>query len=159
MIDGGGEPELPLAEGLPAVAQGLPGANGRRAPSPELASHARVVRGILTAMDLGRFSVSLAVKDLARSRAFYQTLGFEQVAGVPEQNWIILQNGDAKIGLFQGMFEGNLLTFNPSDARAIQKVVTAAGYALEKASEDGEGPTHFVLKDPDGNVILVDQHE
>lgn len=110
-------------------------------------------------MDLGRFSVSLAVEDLARSRAFYEALGFEQVAGVPEQNWIILQNGDAKIGLFQGMFEENILTFNPSDARAIQKVVTAAGYALEKATEDGEGPTHFVLKDPDGNVILVDQHE
>lgn len=110
-------------------------------------------------MELGRFSVSLAVKDLATSRAFYETLGFSQVHGVAEQGWIILQNGDAKIGLFQGMFEDNLLTFNPSDARAIQEVIEAAGYALEKRAEDGEGPTHFVVKDPDGNVILVDQHE
>jgi len=112
-------------------------------------------------MDLGRFSVSLAVKDLAKSRAFYETFGFEMVAGVPEQNWIILQNGEAKIGLFQGMFEDNILTFNPSDARGIQKALKAAGLEIEREAEDedGEGPTHFVMRDPDGNVILVDQHE
>jgi hypothetical protein len=73
--------------------------------------------------------------------------------------WIILQNGEAKIGLFSGMFEGNLLTFNPDDARAIQAVIRKAGYAIDKPAEDeGNGPTSLVLRDPDGNTILVDQH-
>lgn len=110
-------------------------------------------------MELGRFSVSLTVKDLATSHAFYKMLGFEQVAGEPEQNWIILQNGDAKIGLFQGMFEENLMTFNPTDARSIQAAIKKAGYALKTEAEPGDGPAHFVIEDPDGNTILVDQHE
>ena len=109
-------------------------------------------------MDLGRFSVSLAVKDLDKSISFYSMLGFEQVFGVKEQNWVILQNGDAKIGLFHGMFDENLLTFNPTDARAIQRAVRKAGYALDKDPDEGTGPTHFMMKDPDGNAILVDQH-
>ena len=109
-------------------------------------------------MDLGTFSISLAVKDLAAARAFYETLGFSRVAGEPEGGWIILKNGEAKVGLFQGMFEENLMTFNPKDARAIQEAVTAAGYALEKEAEEGEGATHFMVKDPDGNLVLVDQH-
>ena len=110
-------------------------------------------------MDLGQFSVSLSVKDLQKSMTFYKMLGFEQVAGEPEQNWIILKNGDAHVGLFHGMFEENMMTFNPKDARTIQGSVKEAGYALEKEAEDGEGPAHFVMKDPDGNRILVDQHE
>jgi catechol 2,3-dioxygenase-like lactoylglutathione lyase family enzyme len=109
-------------------------------------------------VELGHFSISLAVKDLERSHAFYKTLGFRRIDGDPAQNWLILKNGDAKIGLFAGMFEGNLVTFNPPDARSVQALVTAAGYALEKPTEAGEGPTHFVVRDPDGNTILVDQH-
>ena len=109
-------------------------------------------------MELGRFSVSLTVADLAASRRFYEALGFGQVAGEPEQGWIILQNGDAKIGLFHRMFEDNLLTFNPADARAIEQAMRAKGYEPEKAIEAGEGPCHFVLRDPDGNPVLVDQH-
>lgn len=110
-------------------------------------------------MDLGTFSVSLAVADLPKSRAFYEAFGFRQVAGEPTQNWIILQNGEAKIGLFQGMFDDNILTFNPKDARGIQASLQVAGITPDKRAEDGEGPTHFVVKDPDGNTILVDQHE
>lgn len=109
-------------------------------------------------MELGRFSVSLSVKDLAASRAFYEMLGFEQVAGEPAQNWIILQNGEAKVGLFQGMFEGNMLTFNPTDARAIQATIKQTGYPLVSEADAGEGPAHFTIKDPDGNMLLVDQH-
>jgi catechol 2,3-dioxygenase-like lactoylglutathione lyase family enzyme len=113
-----------------------------------------------TPVHLGNFSISLAVKDLQTSLAFYKTLGFSQIGGNAEQNWLILKNGDAKIGLFQGMFEENLITFNPTDARGIQKVLKDADYALEKEAEtEGSGPTSFVVKDPDGNIILVDQHE
>ncbi len=90
--------------------------------------------------------------------AFYQTLGFKQVHGVKEENWVILQSGEAKIGLFKGMFEENLMTFNPEDARSIQKVLQKADYALEKEAEEGEGQTHFIVKDPDGNTILFDQY-
>ena len=110
-------------------------------------------------MELGQFSVSLAVKDLAKSRAFYEALGFSQVAGEPENNWIILKNGEAHIGLFQNMFEKNLLTFNPKDARAIEKAIGEAGYEIEKRTEGTEGPAHLMLRDPDGNPILIDQHE
>ena len=110
-------------------------------------------------MELGQFSVSLAVKDLAKSRAFYEALGFSQVAGEAEKNWIILKNGEAHIGLFQGMFEQNLMTFNPQDARAIEKAIDAAGYAIDKRTEGSKGPAHLMLRDPDGNPILIDQHE
>lgn len=110
-------------------------------------------------MDLGTFSVSLAVKDIAASRAFYETLGFEVIHGDQDQNWLILRNGEAKIGLFQGMFEGNILTFNPKDVRSIQKTLKASGITLVREADEGtEGPAHVTLHDPDGNAILIDQH-
>lgn len=122
-------------------------------------------------MELGAFSVSLAVKDLAASRAFYEKLGFEAFGGAAEQNWLILRNGGATIGLFQGMFENNILTFNPgwtsdgepidpfTDVREIQRRCKQHGLALEtEADESGSGPASFVIVDPDGNSILVDQH-
>lgn len=122
-------------------------------------------------MNLGTFSSSLAVKDLAASRAFYEKLGFEQVMGDPKQNWLILRNGDTTIGLFQGMFERNMLTFNPgwtnraeaiedfADVREIQQGLKAAGLALMvEADESTTGAGSLMLTDPDGNPILIDQH-
>jgi catechol 2,3-dioxygenase-like lactoylglutathione lyase family enzyme len=122
-------------------------------------------------MDLGSFSVSLAVKDLAASRAFYEGLGFTAFHGEAEQGWLILQNGDAVIGLFQNMFEKNILTFNPgwdqnaqpvdpfTDIREIQRQLKAAGVAFaQEADESTTGPASFFISDPDGNQILVDQH-
>ena len=122
-------------------------------------------------LPLGAFSVSLAVKDLAASRAFYETLDFEQVAGDPTQNWIVLQNGTTTIGLFQGMFERNIMTFNPgwtpdqetlehfADVRTIQKRLKAAGIDLTvEADENSTGPASVMIADPDGNPILFDQH-
>ena len=108
-------------------------------------------------MNLGNFSISLAVADMAVSRAFYEALGFSQIAGDGE-GWLILANGEAKIGLFYKMFEDNIITFNPPDARGVEAAMGAAGYAAEKPTEPGSGPTHCMLKDPDGNTILVDQH-
>lgn len=122
-------------------------------------------------MQLGNFSVSLAVKDIAKSRAFYEKLGFTIIGGEQEQNWLVLQNGSTKIGLFEGMFEQNIMTFNPgwdgdgkplaefTDVRELQGELKALGIAL--LSEDDEvttGPASFMLEDPDGNQILVDQH-
>lgn len=122
-------------------------------------------------MDLGNFSVSLSVKDLAASHAFYEKLGFRQVGGDASQNWLILQNGQATIGLFHGMFEGNILTFNPgwdregnnvdpfTDVREIQRMLQQRGIELSaKADETSTGPAHITLIDPDGNAILIDQH-
>lgn len=114
-------------------------------------------------MNLGQFSISLAVKDIAVSVDFYGKLGFEQVAGdfpsEAKQAWAILQNGSAVIGLFQGMFEGNIMTFNPKDVRTIQKSLKAAGVKLvREADEATEGPEHLTMLDPDGNAILIDQH-
>ena len=122
-------------------------------------------------MDLGAFSVSLAVKDLAASRDFYEKLGFAMFAGEPAQNWIILRNGNATIGLFQGMFEKNILTFNPgwsqdaepldefTDVRELQKRLKAQGLTLAtEAAESTTGPASLVVVDPDGNPILLDQH-
>lgn len=123
-------------------------------------------------MDLGAFSISLAVKDLAASHEFYKKLGFDKVlGGSPEQNYLILQNDQKVIGLFQGMFEGNILTFNPgwdqsgknyepfTDVREIQKRLKAEGIAFHaEADPNSTGPASFVITDPDGNVILVDQH-
>ncbi|HYO87263.1 MAG TPA: hypothetical protein VER79_01375 [Candidatus Limnocylindrales bacterium] len=110
-------------------------------------------------MELGTFSVSLSVKDIAASRAFYELLGFTYLDGDIDQGWLILKNGDAKIGLFQGMFEGNILTFNPTDARGIQRTLKAAGVPLlVEADETTIGPTHLTFTDPDGNAILIDQH-
>lgn len=122
-------------------------------------------------MELGAFSVSLAVKDLETSLAFYEGLGFEVFSGEMEENWLILKNGDATIGLFQDMFEKNILTFNPgwnrdaqrlddfTDVRQIQRQLKARGFKLEsEADEGGEGPASLITVDPDGNPILIDQH-
>jgi len=122
-------------------------------------------------MELGAFSVSLAVKDLAVSRAFYEALGFEAFHGDAAQGWLILRNGAATIGLFQGMFERNILTFNPgwdadaqpiegfTDIREIQRHLQASGISLEmEADEATGGPASVVIVDPDGNQILFDQH-
>ncbi len=122
-------------------------------------------------MELGAFSVSLAVKDIAVSRAFYAKLGFEVVGGDPEQNWQILRNGTTTIGLFQGLFEGNILTFNPGwsplaqplkefeSVRAIQRRLLDAGVELTASTDpDGTGPANIVVTDPDGNTVLIDQH-
>jgi catechol 2,3-dioxygenase-like lactoylglutathione lyase family enzyme len=122
-------------------------------------------------MDLGAFSISLAVKDLQASRRFYEKLGFASFAGDPSQNWLILRNGDHVIGLFQGMFEKNILTFNPgwdqnarpiaafTDVRELQRRLKAEGMEFaNEADESSAGPASFVVVDPDGNPILVDQH-
>ncbi|MGB7364741.1 MAG: VOC family protein, partial [Rhodococcus sp. (in: high G+C Gram-positive bacteria)] len=102
--------------------------------------------------------ISLAVRDLTASRAFYETLGFTVLDG-DEQSWVLLANGAAKIGLFQGMFEKNIITFTPPDARAVERGVTGAGYALESGTEGDAGPTHFMVTDPDGNMVMFDQFE
>jgi catechol 2,3-dioxygenase-like lactoylglutathione lyase family enzyme len=120
---------------------------------------------------LGNFSVSLSVKDIKASKAFYEKLDFKQVGGKLEQNWVILQNGTTTIGLFQGMFERNSLTFNPGwdherktpkefqDVRELQRILKERGLKLQtEADETTEGPASFTLLDPDGNPILVDQH-
>lgn len=122
-------------------------------------------------MKLGAFSVSLAVKDLSRSMEFYKKLGFEQVGGDPAQNWIVLGNGSAKIGLFQGMFNDNILTFNPGwaqdktqlkefeDVRDIQAHLKENGIKLlAEADPESTSVAHIMLNDPDGNQILIDQH-
>jgi catechol 2,3-dioxygenase-like lactoylglutathione lyase family enzyme len=122
-------------------------------------------------MELGAFSVSLAVKDIEASRAFYTKLGFSDLGGVPDDNWCIMTNGTAVIGLFQGMFDKNILTFNPGwnsnaeeldsfeDIRDLQKRLKAEGIKLDtQADENTSGPASFTLLDPDGNPILVDQH-
>ena len=122
-------------------------------------------------MHLGNFSISLAVKDIAISRAFYEKLGFTVWGGDQEQNWLILKNGSTVIGLFQGMFERNILTFNPgwdsdakplpefTDVRDLQRELKAQGVQLlNEADEATSGPASFMAEDPDGNQILVDQH-
>jgi len=108
-------------------------------------------------MDLGPFSVSLAVKDIHRSLAFYKKLGFEPYDGNPDQNWVLLKNGEARIGLFQGMYNADLLSFSPTDARAVQAHLKAQGVDIEKEIEGDTGPAHLSLRDPDGRVILIDQ--
>ncbi|MBX3059005.1 MAG: VOC family protein [Anaerolineae bacterium] len=122
-------------------------------------------------MELGAFSVSLAVKDIEASKQFYQKLGFTVFGGDQAHNWLIMKNGEHVIGLFQGMFEQNILTFNPgwnqnaqkldafTDVRELQKQLKAQGVALvSEADENSTGPASFILMDPDGNPILVDQH-
>ncbi len=124
-----------------------------------------------TNMKLGAFSNSLAVKDIHKSKAFYEKLGFSVFAGEIEKNYLIMKNGNALIGLFQGMFENNIMTFNPGwdenatkleefdDARTIQKHLKSEGVKLEtEADETTSGPASFVVLDPDGNAILLDQH-
>ena len=122
-------------------------------------------------MELGAFSVSLAVKDIGASRSFYEKFGFKVFAGDASQNWLILKNGDHVIGLFQGMFERNILTFNPgwdsnaqklatfTDVRELQRQLKAQGVQMQQeADESTTGPGSFIAVDPDGNPILVDQH-
>lgn len=122
-------------------------------------------------MKLGNFSVSLAVKDLAASKAFYENLGFKVVGGVQAQNWLILQNESSTIGLFQGMFNKNILTFNPGwdkdcntladfdDVRDLQRTLKQRGITLESTADEATtGPASLTLIDPDGNPILIDQH-
>ena len=122
-------------------------------------------------MELGAFSVSLAVKDIAASRQFYEKLGFRSFMGDASQNWLILRNGAVVIGLFQGMFDKNLMTFNPgwdqdarpvpgfTDVRELQRRLKAQGVPIaSEADEETTGPASFIVIDPDGNPILVDQH-
>ena len=122
-------------------------------------------------MELGAFSVSLNVKDIKASKSFYENLGFTVFGGNIDETWLIMKNGDAVIGLFQGMFDKNTLTFNPgwdqnanlkepcTDVREIQRKLKDAGMTiLSEADEQGSGPAYFMLIDPDGNPILVDQH-
>ena len=122
-------------------------------------------------MELGAFSVSLNVKDLEASKSFYEKLGFEAFGGDASQNWLILKSGDHVLGLFQGMFEKNILTFNPgwdqdadtldafTDVRDIKKELKTRGLKIENESEEtASGPASFMLTDPDGNPILIDQH-
>lgn len=121
--------------------------------------------------DPGNFSVSLAVKDIAASKAFYEKIGFRAFGGNQEQGWLIMKSDFAVIGLFQGMLEENILTFNPgwdsnaanleefTDVREIQKILKKEGITLTKeADETTSGPEHIILKDPDGNIIMFDQH-
>ncbi|KAA9008770.1 VOC family protein [Histidinibacterium aquaticum] len=121
-------------------------------------------------MDLGAFSISLAVKDIRKSIEFYEELGFTH-SGNPEENWVIMKNGNHVIGLFQGMFEGNILTFNPgwdqeanelgsfTDIRELQRTLKWRGIELSsEANEETSGPASITLSDPDGNQILIDQH-
>jgi len=122
-------------------------------------------------MKLGAFSVSLAVKDLQKSKAFYEKLGFKEFGGDASQNWLILKNGDKVIGLFQGMFEQNILTFNPgwdqdgktlkefTDVRELHKKIKTEGVeTMQENLKEESGPGSFVVMDPDGNPILIDQH-
>jgi lactoylglutathione lyase len=122
-------------------------------------------------MELGNFSLSLAVKDIKASLAFYEKLGFKPVGGKLEQNWLVLQNGSTKIGLFQGMFPKNIMTFNPGwssegktlerfdDVRDLQRTLKARGLTMTlEADETTQGPAHFIVTDPDGNSLMFDQH-
>ena len=122
-------------------------------------------------MELGNFSISLAVKDIAASKSFYEKFGFTVFMGNAAQNWLIMKNGDRVIGLFQGMFEKNIMTFNPgwdsnanklesfTDVRELQRQLKASGVQLQtEADESTTGPASFVVVDPDGNPIFIDQH-
>jgi predicted lactoylglutathione lyase len=121
-------------------------------------------------MQLGNFSISLTVKDIGASKAFYEALGFSIFGGDESAGWLIMKNGDANIGLFQGMFDKNAITFNPgwnqsgeslatfTDIRDIQNQLKEAGISFEQEAEPGSGPASFIIVDPDGNPIIVDQH-
>lgn len=122
-------------------------------------------------MELGNFSISLTVKDLEASKRFYEKLGFKVFGGDQTQNWLIMKNGETNIGLFQGMFENNILTFNPgwthdakpvpefTDIRQLQRQLKSEGLTIiAEADETTTGPASLMISDPDGNTILVDQH-
>jgi len=134
-------------------------------------SRYRIVQKEEQVMELGAFSISLAVKDLGASKEFYEKLGFSMFHGDASQNWIIMKNGECVVGLFQGMFEKNILTFNPgwdssarpiadyTDVREIQRRLKAEGVPLlSEADESSSGPASCMLMDPDGNPVLIDQH-
>ncbi|WP_395340889.1 VOC family protein [Ningiella sp. W23] len=111
-------------------------------------------------MELGQFSLSLSVKDIEVSKSFYEKMGFKALEGLGsvEEKWLIMKNDAVLIGIFQDMFEHNIMTFNPSDARDIEQNLITKGVAIETKTKGESGPTHFVLKDPDGNTIMFDQH-
>ena len=125
--------------------------------------------GLPGGLELGAFSVSLSVADLDSSRAFYEKLGFEVTGGATEHDYLILKNGETTIGLFHGMFEGNILTFNPgltnrmeklesyTDVRTIQASLEDGGVVLQARAEGEAGPASITLSDPDGNAVLIDQ--
>ena len=178
------------APGLSVLVLENAAAYARTAPPAQLGSHvaAALVAACLlfvsgseserserkgtAAMSLGNFSVSLSVKDIKASNAFYEKLGFSVIGGEASQNWLILQNQTSTIGLFQGMFEDNILTFNPgwdheqneladfTDVRELSKAVKEAGLETTSDTTDksDSGPASFVLVDPDGNPVLIDQH-
>ncbi|GAA1446157.1 hypothetical protein GCM10009641_69100 [Mycobacterium cookii] len=135
----------------------------------ELPAVAAAPTGLPGSLELGAFSVSLSVADLDSSRAFYEKLGFEVTGGSAEHNYLILKNGETTIGLFHGMFEGNVLTFNPgltnrmerlesyADVRTIQASLEEEGVALQTRAEGESGPASITLTDPDGNAVLIDQ--
>lgn len=137
--------------------------------SEELPAVQAAPTGLPGRLELGAFSVSLSVADLDSSCAFYEKLGFEVTGGAAEHNYLILKNGETTIGLFHGMFEGNILTFNPgltnrmerletyADVRMIQAALEQAGVALQSRAEGEAGPASITLKDPDGNAVLIDQ--
>ncbi len=138
-------------------------------PMDQLPEVASSYAGLPGDVELGAFSISLSVADLSTSEAFYRKLGFERTGGDGE-SWVILANGEALIGLFQGMFEGNVLTFNPgltnrmerlasfTDVRDVQRRLESEGVELIERAGEGTGPAHITLVDPDGNAILIDQH-
>ncbi len=109
-------------------------------------------------MDLGTFSISLTVADLGVSRAFYEGIGFEVFDG-DEQTWLMMRNDATKVGLFQGMFDHNILTFNPPDARAVEASLIESGSQPVSRTEGATGPTNFIVLDPDGNTLMFDQHD
>lgn len=110
-------------------------------------------------MKLGKFCLSLSVNDIYASKEFYEKLGFEAVPGCgsPEAKWLIMQNGSNMVGLFQDMFHGNIFTFNPEDVHKIQDELKAQGVQLDKEASTEDGPSHIMFRDPDGNVIMLDQ--
>jgi catechol 2,3-dioxygenase-like lactoylglutathione lyase family enzyme len=138
-------------------------------PMAQLPVAAPTYDGLPGDLELGAFSISLSVADLVTSEAFYGKLGFERTGGDGE-SWVILANGESLIGLFQGLFEGNVLTFNPgltnrmerldsfTDVRDVQRRLDSEGVELIERAEAGSGPEHITLVDPDGNSILIDQH-
>lgn len=138
-------------------------------PMDQLPEVASSYAGLPGDVELGAFSISLSVADLSTSEAFYRKLGFERTGGDGE-SWVILANGEALIGLFHGMFEGNVLTFNPgltnrmerlgsfTDVRDVQRRLESDGVELIERAGEGTGPAHITLVDPDGNAILIDQH-
>ena len=155
-----------------SVGGGLLSADGDQARAAATEKQMKDVRGSMTKQPttLGAFSVSLAVKDIKASRAFYEKLDFAVVMGEEAQKWLILRNGSVTIGLFQGVWERNVLTFNPgwdekaqpvvpfTDVREHERRLKASGLKFTKEAEQGTGPASFMLVDPDGNPILVDQH-